>query len=36
METDTLDNPNWHSLNATHKGFAMEYEGIKIIILSGA
>ncbi|MFW0717480.1 GNAT family N-acetyltransferase [Pedobacter sp. N23S346] len=29
METNKLDNPTWHSLNETHKNFAVDYEDVK-------
>lgn len=29
MEIDKLDNPVWHSLNETHKNFALDYQGIR-------
>jgi ribosomal protein S18 acetylase RimI-like enzyme len=29
MEEHKLDNPVWHSLNESHKDFALEYEGYK-------
>jgi GNAT superfamily N-acetyltransferase len=29
MELDKLNNPVWHSLNESHKDFALDYEGFK-------
>lgn len=29
MEVEKLDNPTWYSLTETHKGFAIDYNGVK-------